>query len=78
MEDDKNVINLSEFLKEDIPLEFSMSYPAFKVNQDLHEESEIKLLKETVASLQKQVYDGYKRIMKLNEELEKLKNKNEE
>lgn len=78
MEDDKNVINLSEFLKEDIPLEISMSYPAFKVNQDLHEESEIKLLKETVASLQKQVYDGYKRIMKLNEELEKLKNKNEE
>ena len=78
MEDDKNVINLSEFLKEDIPLEFSMSYPAFKVNQDLHEESEIKLLKETVASLQKQVYDGYMRIMKLNEELEKLKNKNEE
>lgn len=78
MEDDKNVINLSEFLKEDIPLEFSMSYPAFKVNQDLHEESEVKLLKETVASLQKQVYDGYKRIMKLNEELEKLKNKNEE
>ena len=78
MEDDKNVINLSEFLKEDLPLEISMSYPAFKVNQDLHEESEIKLLKETVASLQKQVYDGYKRIMKLNEELEKLKNKNEE
>jgi len=76
--DDENVINLSEFLKEDIPIEFSMSYPEFKIDQDLHAESEVALLKKAVASLQKQVYDGYKRIMELNEELEKLKNENEE
>ena len=78
MTDDENVIKLSEFLKEDIPIEFSISYPAFRIDQDLHAESEIALLKKAVASLQKQVYDGYKRIMELNEELEKLKNENEE
>lgn len=78
MDDDENVINLSEFIKEDIPVEFSMSYPAFTVNQDLQMESEIVLLKKTVATLQKQVYDGYKRIIELNEEISKLKNKTEE
>lgn len=78
MEDDENVINLSEFIKEDIPVEFSMSYPAFTLNQDLHVDSEIALLKKTVASLQKQVYDGYKRIIELNEEISKLKNETEE
>ena len=78
MDDDENVINLSEFIKEDIPVEFSMSYPAFTVNQDLQMESEIVLLKKTVATLQKQVYDGYKRIIELNEEISKLKNKTKE
>lgn len=80
MIDDPDIIELSDFKQPEqptIPVDtvFSMKYPTYTV--ETSEAIEHRILKETVAKLQEQVYDGYKRIMQLNLELNILKSKYE-
>lgn len=80
MIDDPDIIELSDFKEPKeptIPLGtvFSMQYPTYTVETETSIEH--RILKETVAKLQEQVYDGYKRIIELNSELNILKSKYE-